>query len=137
MTQAPDRPCPNCGTPVPANQRFCTNCGAPMESASPASQPPSQYYGYGQAPQNFQQPPQLINPDLPSYAQLTPQEQQQQNPIGDALAALGLLFFLRRSERRRGASGARSGCCALLAVLVIIGIVGLVIYAVFRAHAGY
>ena len=136
MTQTPNRPCPNCGTLVAAGQRFCTNCGSPMGGTQPSSQPSSQYYGYGQAPQNMQQPP-LINPDLPSYAQLTPQERQQQNPIGDALGALGLLFLLRRSERRRGAAGARSGCCALLVTLIIIGIVAFVIYTILRAHAGY
>ena len=136
MTQSSNRPCPNCGTSVAVDQHFCTNCGAPMGSAQPSSQPPSQYYGYGQAQQSMQQPP-PINPDLPSYAQLAPEERQQQNPIGDALAALGLLFFLRRSERRRGASGARSGCCALLATLIIIAIVAFVIYTILRAHAGY
>lgn len=135
MTQTHSRPCPNCGTSVAADQRFCTNCGTSMENAQPSSQPSSQYYGYGQAPQNYQQPPQ-VNPQLPSYAQLTPQEQQQQNPIGDALGALGLLFLLRRSQRRYGASGARSGCCALLAFMIIIAIAAIVIYAVLHAH-GY
>ena len=135
MTQTPNRPCPNCGTSVVADQHFCTNCGTPMEGAAPSPQPSGQYYGYGQAPQNYQQPPPL-NPDLPSYAQLTPEQQQQQNPLGDALGALGLLFLLRRSQRRYGASGARSGCCALLAVMIIIGIAALVIYAVLHAH-GY
>jgi hypothetical protein len=107
-----------------------------MDSVQPPSQPSSQYYGYGQAPQSYQQPP-LINPDIPSYAQLTPEERQQQNPIGDAIGALGLLFLLRRSERRNGAASARSGCCALLITLIIIGIVAFVIYTILRAHAGY
>lgn len=135
MAQMHEHPCPNCGTLVAADQRFCTNCGTAMESVQPSSQPSSQYYGYGRAPQNYQQPPQ-VNPQLPSYAQLTPDQQQKQNPIGDALGALGLLFLLRRSQRRYGASGARSGCCALLVVLVMIGFIAVIIYVVLHAH-GY
>ena len=131
MAQMHERPCPNCGSPVAVDQRFCTNCGTAMESVQPSSQPSSQYYGYGQVPQNYQQPPQ-INPQLPSYAQLSPEQQQQQNPIGDALGALGLLFLLRRSQRRYVSSAPRTGCCALLVVLIIIAAIAITLYFVLR-----
>jgi len=128
MSQVSGRPCPACGTPVPAGQRFCSNCGTDMEVSRPASQ-----YG-GPPPQNFPQ----AQP-VPPYAQ-SPYGQQQQyqqpqqksNPIAEALGALGLLFFLRRYRPGYQARRQSSGCCGCLVTLVILaiflGIPGFLIY---------
>src|SRR5437588_520503 len=76
--------CPNCGTAVPAGQRFCSNCGTDMGTAGPASQ-----YG-GPPPQNFpqvqpQQPP-YTQPQYcqQSYQQYQPYQQYQQPQITTA-----------------------------------------------------
>ena len=131
--------CPNCGTAVPAGQRFCNNCGTSMESVGPASQ-------YGGPPQGFpqsqpQQPP-YVQPQYgqqPQYQQYQPYQQFQQpqksSPIGEALGALGLLFMLRRVRpgyRPRRQSSGCCGCLVTLAILlVILGIPG---YAIYRAN---
>ena len=130
MAQNPGRTCPNCGSPVAADQRFCTNCGAVLEAP-----PPSQYggqeprYPQGQQLPPYAQPQQQVPPyaqqqqQVPPYAQ---QPQQQQSPFAEAFAALGLLFLLRRFGR--GYSGyvprrQSSGCCGCLVLLVIFLVV--------------
>jgi hypothetical protein len=58
--------CPNCGRPVPENQRFCGNCGTDVQAAiayraasqnppgAPALSPaPSSPYGYEPGPYNY------------------------------------------------------------------------------------
>jgi hypothetical protein len=137
--------CPNCGTPVPAGQRFCNNCGTPIEAVGPASQ-----YG-GPPPQSFpqpqpQQPPFAQSPyprpqlgQQPQYGQLPQYQQNQQpqknSPIGEALGALGLLFLLRRYRPGYRARRQSSGCCGCLVTLVILLIVlGIPAYAVYRAN---
>src|ERR1700694_269936 len=131
MSQIPGRPCPACGTSVPAGQRFCSNCGTDMEVSRPASQ-----YG-GPPPQNFPQ----AQP-VPPYAQ-SPYGQQQQyqqpqqksNPIAEALGALGLLFFLRRYRPGYQARRQSSGCCGCLVTLVILlAIFGTPAYFYYRAN---
>ena len=141
------RNCPNCGTAVPAGQRFCSNCGTPMEPAGPPSQ-----YG-GPPPQSFPQaqpqpqPPSFTPSQPPPYAQAQfgqpqPYQQYQQNqqpqkssPIAEALGALGLLFLLRRYRPGYRARRQSSGCCGCLVTLVILLIIlGIPAYAIYRAN---
>ncbi|HLQ10607.1 MAG TPA: zinc ribbon domain-containing protein [Ktedonobacteraceae bacterium] len=127
MSQASGRPCPACGTPVPAGQRFCSNCGTDLTVSGPASQ-----YG-GQSPQNYPQAPYGQQQQVPPYAQapgafgqqqqqISPYQQppQKSNPIAEALGALGLLFFLRRYRPGYQARRQSSGCCGCLVTLVIL-----------------
>src|SRR5437763_1506122 len=122
MSQTSGRPCPACGTTIPAGQRFCSNCGTDLEVSRPASQ-----YG-GPPPQNVPQ-----GQPVPTYAQspFGQQQQQQQyqqyqqppqksNPVAEALAALGLLFFLRRYRPGYQARRQSSGCCGCLIALIIL-----------------
>jgi hypothetical protein len=130
MAQMSGRPCPNCGAPNAANQRYCSNCGAAMEAQS---QPPSQYGGQPPA-QNYQQSwqtPSYAQQQVPPYMQ---QPQQQQNPIAEALGALGLLFLFRR-YRRGGYVPRRqsSGCCGCLVLLVILLLFALPLIYAFRS----
>lgn len=52
--------CPNCGYPVPDNQRFCGNCGTDVKAAAPApvpTPPTGAPIGEGQpAPYAYSQP---------------------------------------------------------------------------------
>src|SRR6202165_4742406 len=136
MSQNSGRPCPACGTSVPAGQRFCSNCGSDMTVAGPASQYGGQQQGYTPAPYGQQQ-------QVPPYAQapgafgqqqmpLYQQPQQKSNPIAEALGALGLLFFMRRYRPGYSARRQSSGCCGCLFTLVILaiflGIPGFFIY---------
>ncbi len=149
MSQNSGRPCPACGTSVPAGQRFCSNCGTDMNvSGQPGQQgqygsspqqglPPTQqtpqYGGYGQQQQQ-QVPPYAQAPG--SYGQV-PQYQQPQrsNPIAEALGALGLLFFLRRYRPGYQARRQSSGCCGCLVSLVILlAIFGTPAFLYFRAN---
>ncbi|HLH64031.1 MAG TPA: zinc ribbon domain-containing protein [Ktedonobacteraceae bacterium] len=134
MSQIPGRPCPTCGTHVPAGQRFCSNCGTAMEAQQPGSQ-----YG-GPPPQNF--PP---APPVPPYAQAPAGQQQQyqqyQQPpqksslIAEALGALGLLFFLRRFRPGYRPRRQSSGCCGCLVLLIILLVfVGIPGYFYYKAH---
>lgn len=90
-----------------------------MSVARPVSQ-----YG-GPPPQHLSAPPQ---PPVPSYAQ----QPQQSNPLAEMLAALGLLFFLRRYRPGYVARRQSSGCCGCLVLLVIllifVGIPGYIAY---------
>src|SRR5438128_12338547 len=102
MAQNAGRTCPNCGSPVAADQRFCTNCGAELEAP-----PPSQYggqeprYPQGQQLPPYAQPQQQVPPyaqpqqHVPPYAQ---QPQQQQSPFAEGTAALGRLYLSSRYE---------------------------------------
>ncbi len=126
MSQVSGRPCPACGTPVPAGQRFCSNCGTDMEVSRPASQ-----YG-GPPPQNFPQ----AQP-VPPYGQQQQYQQPQQksNPIAEALGALGLLFFLRRYRPGYSARRQSSGCCGcLVALIILLAIFGTPAYLYYRAN---
>src|ERR1700680_3463108 len=147
MSQVSGRPCPACGTMVPAGQRFCSNCGTDMTVSGQASQ-----YGAGLQPQNVppaqQVPPYAQAPgafgeqqqQVPPYAQAPgafgQQPRQKSNPIAEALPALGLLFFLRRYRPGYAARRQSSGCCGCLVVLVIFGaIFGIPGYFYYRANA--
>src|SRR6266567_1855811 len=126
MSQVSGRPCPACGTPVAAGQRFCSNCGTDMEVSRPASQ-----YG-GPPPQNFPQ----AQP-VPPYGQQQQYQQPQQksNPIAEALGALGLLFFLRRYRPGYSARRQSSGCCGcLVALIILLAIFGTPAYLYYRAN---
>jgi zinc ribbon protein len=142
MSQASGRPCPACGTPVPAGQRFCSNCGTDLTVSGPASQ-----YG-GQSPQNYPQAPYGQQQQVPPYAQapgafgqqqqqISPYQQppQKSNPIAEALGALGLLFFLRRYRPGYQARRQSSGCCGCLVALVILLVIfGLPAFLYYRAN---
>ena len=65
--------CPNCGHPVPDNQRFCGNCGSDVRPAAPATPPGvpigegqttpyaySQPTGYGYEPQPISEPTRAV-----------------------------------------------------------------------------
>ena len=140
MSQAPGRPCPACGTPVPAGQRFCSNCGTDLSVSGPASQyggsSPQQMPPYGQPQQ--QVPPYAQAPGAFNQQPLQPYQQQNQqrsNPIAEALGALGLLFFLRRYRPGYRPRRQSSGCCGCLVLLVILLLViGIPGYAYYRAH---
>ena len=134
MAQTSGRPCPACGTMVPAGQRFCTNCGADIASA----QPVSQYGGSAQQQASMHQVPpyaqapnvqQQFNPSL--YQQQ--QQQQQTNPLAEVLGALGLLFFMRRYRPGYEALRQRHGACGclfmIMVLLVVVGIIGFFVYA--------
>ncbi|HZU65999.1 MAG TPA: zinc ribbon domain-containing protein [Ktedonobacteraceae bacterium] len=136
MSQLPGRPCPTCGTHVPAGQRFCSNCGTAMEVQQPGSQ-----HG-GPPPQNF--PP--ASP-VPPYAQAPAGQQQQyqqyqqyqqpqkSSPIAEALGALGLLFFLRRFRPGYRPRRQSNGCCGCLVLLVILlVVVGIPGYFYYKGH---
>ena len=118
MSQTPGRPCPACGTPVPAGQRFCSNCGTDLSVSGPG---PASQYG-GSSPQQmspYGQPQQQV----PPYAQAPGafnQQPQRSNPIAEALGALGLLFFLRRYRPGYRPRRQSSGCCGCLVALVIL-----------------
>jgi hypothetical protein len=145
MSQASGRPCPACGTPVPAGQRFCSNCGTDLTVSGPASQ-----YG-GQSPQNYPQAPYGQQQQVPPYAQapgafgqqqqqISPYQQppQKSNPIAEALAALGLLFFLRRYRPGYVARRQSSGCCGCLVALVILLVIfGLPAFFYYRANPNF
>ena len=139
MSQTSGRPCPACGTPVPAGQRFCSNCGTDMTVSGQASQ-----YGglapqqtpYGQQQQQ-QVPPYAQAPG--SYGQQQPiqpyQQPQRSNPIAEALGALGLLFFLRRYRPGYQARRQSSGCCGCLVTLVILlAVFGTPAFIYYRAN---
>lgn len=145
MSQASGRPCPACGTPVPAGQRFCSNCGTDLTVSGPASQ-----YGR-QAPQNYPQAPYGQQQQVPPYAQapgafgqqpqqISPYQQppQKSNPIAEALGALGLLFFLRRYRPGYVARRQSSGCCGCLVALVILLVIfGLPAFFYYRANPNF
>ena len=128
--------CPNCGTVVPAGQRFCNNCGTNMESVGPASQ----YGGPSQGfPQSSPQQPPYIQPQYgqqPQYQQYQQfQQPQKSSPIGEALGALGLLFMLRRVRPGYRPRRQSSGCCGCLVTLVILLVIlGIPGYAIYRAN---
>ncbi|HJT56031.1 MAG TPA: zinc ribbon domain-containing protein, partial [Ktedonobacteraceae bacterium] len=134
MSQASGRRCPTCGTNVPTGQRFCSNCGTAMEVSQPGGQ-----YG-GPLPQNF--PP--ASP-VPPYAQSSygQQQQYQQQPqrtnlIAEALAALGLLFFLRRYRPDYQARRQSSGCCGcLVALVILLAIFGTPAYFYYKANPNF
>ena len=139
--QAPGRPCPVCGTPVPAGQRFCSNCGTDLSISGPA---PASRYG-GSSPQQmppYGQPQQQVPPyaQAPGAFNMPPQPYQQpqkSNPIAEALGALGLLFFLRRYRPGYQARRQSSGCCGCLVALVILLLVfGTPTFLYFRANPG-
>ncbi|HEY6540157.1 MAG TPA: zinc ribbon domain-containing protein [Ktedonobacteraceae bacterium] len=141
MSQASGRPCPACGTPVPAGQRFCSNCGTDLSVSGPARQSggssPQQMPPYGQPQQ--QVPPYAQTPG--SYGQQQPVQPYQQpqpqrsNPIAEALGALGLLFFMRRYRPGYRPRRQSSGCCGCLVALVILLLIfGIPGYVYYHAH---
>lgn len=142
MSQVPGRSCPACGTQVPAGQRFCSNCGTDLTVSGPASQ-----YG-GSSPQQMSPYGQQQQP-VPPYAQapgafgqqqtpLYQQPRQKSNPIAEALAALGLLFFLRRYRPGYVARRQSSGCCGCLVALVILLVIfGLPGFLYYRANPNF
>ena len=143
MSQNPGRPCPACGTPVPAGQRFCSNCGTDLTVSGPASQygapgasSPQQVSPYGRQQQQQQVPPYAQAPGAFSQQQIPPgQQPQRSNPIAEALGALGLLFFLRRYRPGYQARRQSSGCCGCLFTLVILLFVfGTPAYFYYRAN---
>ena len=140
MSQNQGRPCPACGTPVPAGQRFCSNCGTDLTVSGPG--PASQYGGsspqqmppYGQPQQ--QVPPYAQAPGAFNQQPLQPYQQpQRSNPIAEALGALGLLFFLRRYRPGYRPRRQSSGCCGCLVALVILLLIfGIPAYVYYHAH---
>src|SRR5579859_6442531 len=138
MSQTPGRPCPACGTPVPAGQRFCSNCGTDLSVSGPASQyggsSPQQMSPYGQPQQ--QVPPYAQAPG--AFNQPPPQPYQQpqkSNPIAEALGALGLLFFLRRYRPGYRPRRQSSGCCGcLVALIILLLIFGIPTYVYYHAN---
>ncbi len=143
MSQVSGRPCPACGTSVPAGQRFCSNCGSDMTVAGPASQYGGQPQGYTPAPYGQQQqqvPPYAQAPGAFGQQQMPPYQQPQQksNPIAEALGAMGLLFFLRRYRPGYQARRQSSGCCGCLVTLVILLIVfGTPAYFYYKANPNF
>lgn len=138
MSQASGRPCPACGTPVPAGQRFCSNCGTDMSVSGPASQyggsSPQQMPPYGQPQQ--QVPPYAQAPGAFNQQPVQPyQQQQKSNRMAEALGALGLLFFLRRYRPGYQAHHQSSGCCGCLVALVILLLIfGTPAFLFFKAN---
>lgn len=138
MSQTPGRPCPACGTPVPAGQRFCSNCGTDLSVSGPASRyggsSPQQMPPYGQPQQ--QVPPYAQAPGAFGQQPLQPYQQpQRSNPIAEALGALGLLFFLRRYRPGYRPRRQSSGCCGCLVALVILLLIfGVPAYFYYRAN---
>ncbi len=131
--------CPNCGTAVPAGQRFCNNCGTSMEAVGPASQygGPSQGFPQSQPQQTPYAQPQYGQ--QPQYQPIQPyqqnQEPQKSSPIGEALGALGLLFMFRRFRPGYRPRRQSSGCCGCLVTLVILLVIlGIPGYAIYRAN---
>src|ERR1700730_16633481 len=139
MSQNSGRPCPACGTSVPAGQRFCSNCGSDMAVAGPASQYGGQQQGYTPAPYGQQQ-------QVPPYAQAPGAFGQQQvplcqpprqkcDPLAEALGALGLLFFLRRYRPGYQARRQSSGCCGcLVSLIILLAIFGTPAFLYYRAN---
>ena len=140
MSQNSGRPCPACGTSVPAGQRFCSNCGSDMTVAGPASQYGGQQQGYTPAPYGQQQqpvPPYAQTPGSYGQQQQIPpyQQPQRSNPIAEALGALGLLFFLRRYRPGYQARRQSSGCCGcLVSLIILLAIFGTPAYFYYRAN---
>lgn len=134
MSQVSGRPCPACGTSVPAGQRFCSNCGSDMTVAGPASQYGGQPQGYTPAPYGQQVPPYAQAPG--AFGQQPYQQpQQKSNPIAEALGALGLLFFMRRYRPGYRPRRQSSGCCGCLVALVILLLIfGVPGYVYYHAH---
>ena len=140
MSQVSGRPCPACGTSVPAGQRFCSNCGSDMTVAGPASQygvpgasSPQQIspYGQQQVPPYAQAPGAFGQQQMPQYQQ----PQQKSNPIAEALGAMGLLFFMRRYRPGYQARRQSSGCCGCLVTLIILlAVFGTPAYFYYRAN---
>ncbi|MDQ6661251.1 MAG: zinc ribbon domain-containing protein [Chloroflexota bacterium] len=113
MAQLPSRICPQCGTSVPANQRFCSNCGStmdigvnnptaaassgsryadvdsmPTEAAAPPPPPPAGQPSYtNYPPQNYMQSQQGLQP-TPDFAK------PQKNSSGRVLGQIGFGFLL-------------------------------------------
>jgi len=138
MSQTPGRPCPACGTPVPAGQRFCSNCGTDLSVSGPASQyggsSPQQVSPYGQPQQ--QVPPYAQSPGAFNPPPVQPYQQpQRSNPIAEALGALGLLFFMRRYRPGYRPRRQSSGCCGCLVALVILLLIfGIPAYVYYHAN---
>ncbi len=75
MSQMFTRPCPNCGAPLSANQRFCANCGATMEIGPGPGAPPNAAPGGGNVPPALPMIPGAMAqasqaPQFPGYQQV-------------------------------------------------------------------
>ncbi len=139
MSQTASRPCPTCGTQAPAGQRFCSNCGTDLSRVEAAGQyggPPPPYLPQGQQVPPYAQSPygQQQQPQFQYQPQYQQPQQQNTNPIAEALGALGLLFFLRRYRPGYTPRRQSSGCCGCLVSLVILALVlGIPGYMIYRA----
>lgn len=114
MSQPANRPCPSCGTPVPAGQRFCSNCGIDLSRIAAPGQynrPPQQIPPYAQPPNG-----------QPQFRYQPPYQQppQQSNLLAEILGLFGMLFFLRRYRPGYRPRRQNSGCCGCLVALAIM-----------------
>src|ERR1700730_14831745 len=146
MAQNFSSPCPQCGVPIAAGQRFCSNCGAtadPGFSKPTAAASSGEHYGQiPEKPTEFSAPPpppmsfysQPVQPTpapntyYPQQAapQSFPQAQQGYQPNAAPPA-----YAKPQKDSSKSVLG-QIGCGVLLVILLIVGVCGGLSYVAYR-----
>ena len=146
MAQNFSSPCPQCGTPIAAGQRFCSNCGAtadPGFSKPTAAAPSGEHFGQiPEMPTEFSAPPPPPESMYSQPVQPTPAPNTyyppQAAPQGFQQAQQGYqpnvappVYAQPQKDSSKGVLG-QIGCGVLLVILLIVGVCGGLSYVAYR-----